>query len=382
MSIRDATKTLEKFKDECIQCTSCFNKCSLLEELGLTPGEIAQRLLDGQFTDELIAAILRCDLCGHCAMDCLVNLDPSCMFIAAREWLMVHGEITPDLYDIMLVDQDWNFFTIYRETYKIHYDDLQKDQYDLLFFPGCTLATYAPELTRLAYQWLTERGWQVGFSEMCCGKPLYSIGLIERERHYLNQLQEQLDKAHVTQVVTACPNCYHHLKMRLSGIKILSLYALLQEAGIQVSGQERLTLHDSCPDRFEGTIGKEIRDLLSGHELVEMPSHGKDAICCGSGGIVSMIEPEICQSRAQRRMSEFYQSGANICVTGCMACAHRLARASRPNEVIHCLELVFNVRVDYAQIEANVNAMWEGEQGEINQRRIAQASKVHYLKEG
>jgi hypothetical protein len=113
-----------------------------------------------------------------------------------------------------------------------------------------------------------------------------------------------------------------------------------------------------------------------------MPSHGKDAICCGSGGIVSMIEPEICQSRAQRRMSEFYQSGANICVTGCMACAHRLARASRPNEVIHCLELVFNVRVDYAQIEANVNAMWEGEQGEINQRRIAQASKVQYLKEG
>jgi len=45
---------------------------------------------------------------------------------------MLHGETTPDLYDIMLFDQDWNVFTIYRETYKIYYDDLQKDQYDLL----------------------------------------------------------------------------------------------------------------------------------------------------------------------------------------------------------------------------------------------------------
>ncbi len=374
MSQNEAKKTIEKFKDECIQCTSCLMKCSLLNELGLTPGEIAQQILEGRLTGELIHAIQRCDLCGHCAIDCLVNLNPSCMFLAAREWLMHHGEISPDLYDVMLVDQDWNFFTIYRDTYNIRYEDLLKDRYDILFFPGCTLATYTPELTRLAHQWLIERGLKVGFSDMCCGKPLYSIGLIEREQSYLDQLRDQLVQANASQLVTACPNCYYHLKERLQQVKILSLYSLLEESGVQIRGQTKLTVHDSCPDRFEGSIGREVRNLLSGHEIVEMTSHGENTICCGSGGIVSMIEPEICHERAQRRLNEFYQSGADACVTSCMACAHRLARASRPNETIHCLELVFNVRVDYTQIEANVQAMWQGEQGEINRQRLSQAT--------
>jgi len=50
-----------------------------------------------------------------------------------------------------------------------------------------------------------------------------------------------------------------------------------------------------------------------------------------------------------------------------------LARVSQPQQVRHCLEYVFDIRVDYAQVERNTHAMWEEDQGKINIQRLAQA---------
>jgi ribulose bisphosphate carboxylase small subunit len=56
-----------------------------------------------------------------------------------------------------------------------------------------------------------------------------------------------------------------------------------------------------------------------------------------------------------------------------MGCAHRLARVSGPAQVRHCLEYVFDIAIDYAQIDRNGHAMWEGPQGELNTQRLAEA---------
>jgi fumarate reductase (CoM/CoB) subunit B len=377
MSIGSANRVLDKFSDECIQCGVCLNVCTLLNDLGLTPDEIAQAILKDQVNDELIAAIQRCDLCGHCSQDCLVNLNPSDMIKASRQILVQKGYISPEDYDVMLVDQDWNFFTIYRETYGIRYDDLASGAYSILFFPGCTLASYAPELTRAVFEWLKVQGYDVGFSDLCCGKPLDSIGLSEQEDRYLDRLRNQLSIAGATRIITACPNCDYHLKIRLPGIEIQSLYSILLGAGIRLSGDTTLTFHDSCPDRYDGKNGTEIRAILSGYEQVEMANWGKNTICCGSGGIVSMIDPELSIKRAQRRMAEFTATSANTCVTGCMACALRLARAGQPGQVRHCLEYVFDIPVDYSQIEENTRAMWKDNKGEINLYLMAHAHLVN-----
>ncbi len=98
--------------------------------------------------------VQRCALCGHCGQDCLVNLNPPDMIKAARQILIQKGRINPNDYDVMLVDREWNFFSIYRDTYDIRFDDLFTPQAEALFFPGCTLACYSPELTRAAFGWL------------------------------------------------------------------------------------------------------------------------------------------------------------------------------------------------------------------------------------
>ena len=374
MSVKRANKTLEKFSDDCIDCGMCLSTCALLNDLGLTPAEIASAILHDQVDADCLAAIQRCDLCGHCSQDCLVNLSPADLIKAAREILIQKGRIDPEAYDVMLMDREWNFFSIYQDTYGIRYDDLATDSYKTLFFPGCTLASYAPELTRAAYKWLQEQGLQVGITDMCCAKPLDSIGLSVEADRYLDRLRALLSTSGAMQIITACPNCESHLRTtHIPNVEIHSIYTMMVEAGIRLGGRDQLTFHDSCPDRYNGQNPRDVRAILGEYPIVEMASHGKGAICCGSGGIVSMVDPDLCSNRAQRRMAEFTDSGADTCVTSCMACSHRLARVAEPGQVRHCLEYVFNIQLDYAQIERNTNKMWEGSQGEINIQRLVQA---------
>ena len=373
MSVNRANKTLEKFSDECIQCGVCLNTCALLNDLGLSPGEIAEAIFQDQVDAACLAAIQRCDLCGHCSQECLVNLNPADLIKAARQVLIQKGRIDPEAYDVMLVDRDWNFFSIYRDTYDIRFDDMMTDRFETLFFPGCTLTAYAPELTRAAFNWLQRQGLQVGFTDMCCAKPLDSIGLSFEANNYLNRLRALLSASGAQQIITACPNCETHLRtIQIPNIEIRSIYSMMVESGIHLSGNYRLTFHDSCPDRYGSENPQDVRAILSGYQQVEMASWGKDTICCGSGGIVSMVDPDLCSSRSLRRMAEFTASGADTCVTSCMACAHRLARVADPDQVRHCLEYVFGIRVDYAQVELNTRKMWEGSQGELNMQRLAQ----------
>ena len=59
-----------------------------------------------------------------------------------------------------------------------------------------------------------------------------------------------------------------------------------------------------------------------------------------------------------------------------MACAYRLAKSSTQHCVAHLLELAFAVRIDYDQIRARAQAMWEGEWGEYHRARLAGATVV------
>jgi len=372
MNDKKSTEILEIFAQGCSQCAICLSACSLLDDLGLTPCEIAQNILDDQISDELVTAIQRCDTCGRCGQDCPVDLTPMDLIKAAREVLIQNGRIDPEDYDVMLVDREWNFFSIYQETYGICYDDLQTLNYDTLFFPGCTLRCYSPELTRAVFSWLKDQGLNVGFTNLCCGKPLDSIGLKSQAQSYLDRLRREIDCNGVHQIVTTCPNCEQQLRACLPGIEIRSINGLLVKAGIQLKGAETLTFHDSCPDRDQRQNLMNVRKLFEGYRQIEMMSHGKDTLCCGSGGIVSMINPDLCTTRAERRLKEFSASGADICITSCMACAHRLQRPGGADQVRHCLEYLFDIQVDYGQIERNIDAMWEGDQGEINLERLAQ----------
>ncbi len=78
--------------------------------------------------------------------------------LAARTVLHHQGKLPVQDYEVALVDRDWNIFSLYRATYAIDYTDLKREQYKTLFLPGCSLGSFAPELTRATYTWLLSQG--------------------------------------------------------------------------------------------------------------------------------------------------------------------------------------------------------------------------------
>lgn len=369
----ESVKVLSQCSEQCRQCGLCVSACDLLRDSGFDHGEIAKQLLEGTDSSELRDLIERCDLCGFCTRDCPSALSAGVLFESARSLLVDQGGLPLDGFEPMFVDRDWNAFSLYRDIYKINYDDLKRDHYNTLFFPGCSLATYGPELTRAAYGWLQSQGMVLGFTDLCCGKPLASLGLESRKEQLQLHLLSELRDAGATRIVTVCANCHGDLAGNLEGIEVVSLYKLLREAGVRVSGARSLTVHDSCADRESGAIGADVRAILGGHLVLEMEHTGKDTICCGAGGIVPLVDPDLCLSRTRRRVDELDRSGASCMVTSCMACSRRLSPLAQKGQVRHCLELVFNLQIDHEQIARNQEAMWQGELGELNLERLEKA---------
>jgi heterodisulfide reductase subunit B len=134
-----------------------------------------------------------------------------------------------------------------------------------------------------------------------------------------------------------------------------------------------LTVHDSCADRESGEFASDVRALLGNHPVLEMEHSVRDTICCGAGGIVPLVDPDLCLSRTRTRVEEFDRTGASCMVTSCMACSRRLSPLAQMDRVRHCLELVFNIQVDYGQIAQNQKMMWQGERGDLNLERLDKA---------
>ena len=87
--------------------------------------------------------------------------------------------------------------------------------------------------------------------------------------------------------------------------------------------QGTITIHDSCAVRFEEPVHAAVRDLVSakGLTIEEMPHHGKKTLCCGEGGSVGFLAPELAKNWGNFRKKE--AAGRRI-ITYCAGCANYL----------------------------------------------------------
>jgi fumarate reductase (CoM/CoB) subunit B len=359
MSEQTARGILADAAETCISCGLCTGLCEVLCTDELTIGEVAERSLarDTAPDDAAVTAVTRCSLCGMCCVDCPVGIDSHETMTAAREALAAAGVLS---YERLFNRCGFWVFSTYKEVYSISYDDLRRDTCDTIYFPGCSVSAYAPELARRVHAWLEEQGSTVGVIDSCCGVQYRLAGLPDRIPEHLRELTAQIERAGATRLVAQCPHCYFELKESLPGVEVVGLSSLLADAGLMISGPEVLTAHDPCPDRHVGITWKNHRRIFSGHSIVEMAHTGAHTVCCGSGGLVGAIDPELCASRARMRIEEFRATGADCLLTTCANCTRILNSAADPGEVTHYLEWIFDTRVDWADVERKLVALFAG----------------------
>jgi len=355
----------EKIKENCTACGRCTASCLLLQEIGEAPLNIAGR---GPTIEEAFS----CNLCELCAAVCPEDLSPAGMFAAKRIEAVANGEFPIYDYRYLFPDRELNVCKLYREKYNIDYNDLPIDQKgEAAFFPGCTMLTYAPAITRAAFNHLQELWPYISLLTDCCGKPLYQMGLKERGENYTGYIKKKLKGLGVRVLITACPNCFYQLRAELApaGIEVRTIYEIWEDGK---AGTSLITVHDSCPDRHEGIFARQVRGVLEqlGYQRVEMEHHGTTTFCCGSGGQVSHFRPDLAEALISCRLEEAKNTGGGILVGYCLSCVLNFARISTGIKVRHALDLLLGLDEDYPEIKERVRALFSGPEGEENWRRV------------
>ena len=259
-----------------------------------------------------------------------------------------------------------------------------------LFFPGCTLCSYAPELTRMAFRWLEQNVGPCLLATQCCASTLEGIGEGQRATAWKKRVLAAAREQGVSRIITVCPGCQLRLEPVAAKVapqmEFVPLARLLVDAGVRVDADALegcklpVTVVDSCQDRA-GAHGPAIRELFSQVDAVAFPATGKDAWCCGASGTVNPFDMRYVRGCTRRQMNRGLQAGANTLITACPTCAYSYAferwtsaaegDADTPDiGSLNYLEAVFGHRIDWPTILCGLQDMWSGEHADWVLRRL------------
>jgi Fe-S oxidoreductase len=329
------TKYAETVASQCIECGLCIDECDFLITSGKTPRMLAE---EAQKTDFLEDPVLpySCNICGYCRERCPEDLDIGLMIAEIREKLVSEHKGPLQGHQPAVDGQEFYL----SDHFSIVSAGENADRCEKVFFPGCALCAYSPDLVTATYSYLVKQFGDVGIALGCCGGPSQLIGRSEYARQIASQLEEDVKKTGARELIVSCPYCYKLLSERLVDVKPVSLFTVLVDAGEDLfeKGRGTYSIHDPCSARDQTNIQNSVRTLAerAGYTIEEHAHTRENTHCCGMGGMVFLANAEVGSSKANRTIRE---SDHDI-VTYCATC--RDIFAGQGKHSVHLLDLLFN----------------------------------------
>lgn len=318
---------LAEHRDQCNDCGACRRYCAFLQRYG-TPGAIARA-----YPHQPAELPFQCSLCGLCNAMCPAKLDIKALFLEMRR-----AAVAADPGQLKRFRGLRSYESL--GTSRLFSCYALPENCKSVFFPGCALPGSRPQLTWNLYRHLQQQIPQLGLVLDCCTKPSHDLGDQPRFSEKFGQLCTTLHQRGIGRVLTACPNCYQVFKMYAPHLEVLTVYEQLDQCGAPRHDrlEGRVTLHDPCVNRFEPHIHQAARSLLdsSGLHCEEMPNHGRHAFCCGEGGCVMAVAPDLANQWRQQRVR---QSQQRLIATYCAGCVEFLQPMT---PTVHLLDLLFD----------------------------------------
>ena len=278
---------IDDISQGCINCPSCQKECAFLRKYG-TPKAIADAYDPNDRA--CLSMAFECSLCGLCAAVCPVKVNPTEMFLEMRREKMRRDPQTYPEHGGLLGYEKKGMskrFTWYALP----------SGCDTVFFPGCAFPGTRPEQTFKLYE--TMKSWMPGLGVVldCCGKISHDLGREGFFHAMFDEMKAYLVDHGVKKVIVACPNCYRMFDLYGGDLAVASVYDVLVEhlpAGDKKRGQI-VSIHDPCPLRLEPKIHDSVRKLAAGGGLTikETPHSRERTSCCGEGGGVGCLTPEL-----------------------------------------------------------------------------------------
>lgn len=327
--MNNTLKTLNK----CIECGKCEKSCLLLKKYIKSPKDLLKH------EDIKDSVIFSCTLCNHCVEVCPNDVDLKSVFLSLKKQRLNKSLITKknikypqiNLYQSACFS---NFLTSFNN---------KNGSVKKVFFPGCSLSSHSKSIVYNIYKYLNKYE-EIGLQVDCCGNPCYSIGDNKFKKRF-KKMSDKLKKASIEEIIVACPNCYKTFKKNLD-IKVTSLWEKIIEYGIDslkpFNPLEMSILHDSCAIRSFPIFYDSVRKVLDLCEInyKEFDKNKNLTKCCGSGGMLKMINPNLSKEINDRRKA----SNKNLPILCyCQECSVALGDSN--TETYHILEILFNQKI-------------------------------------
>ncbi len=334
----------EKISENCIECGICIDNCEFLSKYCKSPRELAKKAIATSFKEKPSIPYC-CTLCELCEVQCPEDLNIGRMCLETRQALVTEGIAPLTPHKIIKKDQAWNL----SEEFSLTLPNPEEQQVSTVFFPGCHLSAYSPDLVVSVYDWLREQMNDIGIILSCCGSQTNYIGDSEAYQNILADFEAKVNETGAEEIICACPNCLKHFKRYAPHLKTKSLYEAMVELGpmnVAAATDATFTIHDPCPARWQSEIHDSIRTIIgwTGCQIVEMSQSRDNTECCGLGGGIAYISPQLAGNSTKKRVE---QLPADV-ITYCASCREVFA-PYKPS--LHVLDLVFNPNWEEAKVK-------------------------------
>jgi uncharacterized membrane protein YdjX (TVP38/TMEM64 family)/Fe-S oxidoreductase len=302
----------ETFLETCSGCGVCRDACPVLDRCGL-PDELVQAGPDIAFS---------CAGCGACREACPLGLDPGEILRQARESVVASGGAPPQVGKAL--NGALSFArTGHRPPFRYY------GAAATVFWPGCGLAGTSPSAVKKIAELLERRlAEPVGIVLDCCFDPAGQLGDNDALQKALPEIRARLQAGKTVLIITGCLNCRKVFARYLPEFKIEFVLDVLSDEIAFDRLPRAYFLHHPCPSLMFPETRRGIEDALS--RSAEARMEDSLAACCGQGGGLASLAPDLSGQFAQRIIR---MAGNLPIVSYCTGCTNQFGKKGR--EVRH-----------------------------------------------
>jgi len=356
---------------KCTRCGFCLPNCptyAVRKTEAFTPrgrNAVTRGVIESdlELTADLAESVFTCLGCGACTKACFPGINTKDAVLSDRACLTeIQGH--PDVFEKLaetlsqfrnISGDDNNARANWRQYLKnVPNEVLEKDKAEILYFVGCG-ASFFPEAQQIPADLagiMYHAGLDftiLGGDEWCCGFPLLAAGMPDKVIELKNHNLEKFKSLGAKKIVFSCPSCMHMWKS-LYGSDAELLHAsqvlpdLIKQGKLEMKPLSlKVTYHDPCHLGRNSGCFEEPRQVIKsipGVEFVELANNRNFSLCCGGGGNVEMVDPELSEAVARRKLQEIQSTGADTVVSSCPLCLRTIrAAAQREGIDLNVLDL-------------------------------------------